>query len=230
MQVQDDQRAASDPLFAQRTLTFNPVAAVAPTQKSKEIDSMNATAKAAVKAAAAAMASQPEFAHLCSAGPATLEAALAVADPGAQAALLKALRNDTAPGMHLSAEDNLDLLAKRRSAATGTTFAKSYAAILETDQGRALAEAVRWSSLPAGTQMLYAEHFGNIISEGVGKSAARDSNSALLALDRMALGIQKRTPRCTRERAFDMALQTDDGKRLYKMHSDSVALRESAKG
>ena len=49
-------------------------------------------------------------------------------------------------------EDHLDMLAKRRSAATGATYAAAYTEVLKTDHGRVLAESLRWKELPAEVQ------------------------------------------------------------------------------
>ena len=228
-QVKEDQRSASDPAYPSRKLKFAPVTGVQANKSSRETSTMKAVGRAALKAAAKNMAAEPDFAHLGAAGAETIAAVLAVQDSGAQAQLLKALRAGGSEGAGgMDAEDQLDLLAKRRSAAEGVTFAAAYSAILKTDQGMALAESLRWNALPQATQELYGEHFAGLIESGVQKSAARDSNDALRALDAMARKLQR--PGMKFEQAYDQALATTEGRRLYKTHADAVALRESAKG
>ena len=195
---------------------------------------MTNVSKAALKAAAAALAATESYQHLGKSGPATLEAVLSVADSGAQAALLKSLGvgggGGGETGGNLSVESKLDLLAKKRSSESGITYAKAYSQILASTEGRALGEAARWESLPDSLQLQYAEHFANVLQDGAQTTASHNSNDALRALDGMARNLMKQRCGMKFESAYDSVLQTTEGARLYKMHTDSVALRLAAKG
>jgi hypothetical protein len=100
----------------------------------------------------------------------------------------------------------LDRLAKERAEKTGETFAKAYDKVLQSPAGSAL----------------YSRHVAN--AENIGLMIENIGGTEVTALDIMARDYSKATG-VDYHRAYDAALQTAAGRRLY---AEAVAIHNAA--